>query len=253
MKVGDVFVVPLRVGGFGAAIVIDALDSFTVLVADEFWASPPSAADVAEFHEMPLLFGQTPLPGAPDVLKGWFDGEVPADFEVLLNRPLSARQKSMRGAEGTMVFQSARDFARTLSDHWHWTNDRAAYMADLDRRVARFEKAEAQRREGLSLESMLREAFFADWADRWPAEHLTEARRIFTDATVKLIALREGGTARKRSLVFRKIVEAFNGLYNATGLVESVERDQIVERIDELAALVGLDNANEKLTRRRTW
>lgn len=253
MRVGDVFVVPLRVGGFGAAVVVDASGGFTFLVIDGFWNEPPSATDFREFREMPSPFGQRPFPGRAHVFKGWFDGAVPPDFKVLLNRPLSDHHQSMRGAEGTMVFQNARHFARTLSDQWRFTHDHAAYIAELDQRVARFEQAQAQRKADLSLESMLSETFFANWTSRWPEEHLTEARRAFTDATAKLIALQERGTPRKRSNAIKKIVDVFNQLDNETGLVESVERDAIAERIAELAGLVGLDNDGERLTRGRTW
>lgn len=253
MQVGDLFVVPLRVGGFGAAVVIDAEGGYTFLVADAFWNERPVAQELREFREMALPFGQQPLPGRAGVFKGWFEGVVPPDFEVLLNRPLTNHQQSLCGPEGTMVFQSARDFARTLSDQWRWLHDRAAYEQELAQRAAQAESARARRRSNLSLETMQREMFFTGWAGRWPEERLAEARRIFSDATAQLIALRERGTPRKRSAVIQKIVEAFNRLDNETGLVESVERDAIVERIEELAALVGLDNTGEKLTRRRAW
>jgi hypothetical protein len=253
MRVGDVFAVPLRVGGFGAAVVIEASGGFIFLVIDGFWNARPAAEDLGEPSLMPLPFGQRPLPGREGVFKGWFDGDVPSDFELVLNRPLTASEKMMRGAEGTMVFQNARHFARTLSDQWRFLNDHAAYRQEIERKAAAFEKSREQRRANLSLETMASETFFAGWSGRWPEEQLARARRIFTDATAKLSALQARGTPRKRSAVFLKIVEEFNRLDNETGLVESVERDAIVERIDELAALVGLDNASEKLTRRRTW
>ena len=253
MDVGDVFVVPLRVGKFGAAIVIEASVGFSFLVIDAFWDAQPGAGDLRELCEMPQPFGQKPLPGRADVFKGWFEGEVPPDFEVLERRALTSHQKSLRGAEGTMVFQNARHFARTLSDQWRWLHDRAGFMQELDERVARFESAREQRKANLSLESMLHETPFASWSGRWPDERLAEARRIFSDATAKLIALAERGTPTARSTALRKIVDAFNRLDNETGLVESVERDAIVERIDELATCVGLENARERLTRRRTW
>lgn len=253
MNVGDVFVVPLRVGKFGAAIVIEASGGFSFLVVDGFWDARPGPEDFRELREMPSSFGQKPLPGNADVFKGWFDSEVPPDFEVVARRSLTSHQKSLRGAEGTMVFQNARDFARTLSDQWRWLHDHAAYRQELEQYAARVETARAQRKANLSLESMLHEAPFASWTGRWSDERLAEARRIFSDATAKLIALQERGTPRTRSTTLRKIVDAFNRLDNETGLVESVERDVIIARITELASCVGLDNARERLTRRRTW
>lgn len=253
MDVGDVFVVPLRVGKFGAAIVVTTNGGHSFLVIDGFWDTPPTAEDLRDFRQMPTPFGQPPFPGRAHVFKGWFDGEVPPDFEVVLKRPLSPEQESMSGAEGTMIFQSARDFARTLSDQWRWLHDHAAYRQELHQQAARVERARAERKANLSLESMLDETFFTSWSGRWPEDRLAEARQIFTDATAKLIALREKGTPRARTAALRKIVDAFNRLDDTTGLVESVERDVIIARITELATLVGLDNTNEKLSRRRTW
>ncbi len=253
MKVGDVFTVPLRVGGFGAAVVIDTNAGFTFLVLDGFWQERPTAANLEQLTEMPLPFGQQPLPGHAGVFKGWFEGTVPSDFSVVTNRRLSETQKAMRGPEGTMVFQNARHFARTLSDQWRWLNDRDAYLHELRAAAADYEKANAERRKALTLEGMLNETFFTSWGDRWSDEQLTEARRIFNDATAKLIAIQKNGTPKKRSAILRGIVKEFNEFDNTTGLVESVERDDIVQRVTELAELVGLDNDAEKLTRRRTW
>lgn len=253
MRVGDVFVVPLRVGGFGAAVVVDTSGGHSFLVIDGFWPAPPSAEDLRDFREMPTPFGQPPFPGRAHIFKGWFEGEVPSDFAVVLNRRLTAEQKSMSGAEGTMIFQNARQFARTLSDQWRWLHDHEAYIAELGQRTARVERAKEQRRAKLSLEFLLSETFFTDWAGRWPDEHLAEARKILMDATTQLIALREQGTPRSRAAALRKIVDRFNQLYDETGLVESVERDLIIARIGELASCVGLDNGKEQLTRRRTW
>jgi hypothetical protein len=253
MNVGDLFVVPLRAGKFGAAIVIEASGGVSFLVIDGFWDARPGPEDFRELREMPSSFGQKPLPGNADVFKGWFEGEVPPDFEVIERRSLTSHQESLRGAEGTMIFQSARDFARTLSDQWRWLHDNAAYSQELEQHGARIASARAKRKANLSLESMLHETFFASWTGRWPEERLAEARGIFSDATAQLIALQERGTPRARSATLRKIVDAFNRLDNETGLVESVERDVIIARIAELASCVGLDNGGERLTRRRTW
>lgn len=247
------FVVPLRVGKFGAAIVVYTEGGHTFLVIDGFWDTRPTAEDLRDLREMPSPFGEPPFPGRAHVFKGWFDGDVPPDFEVVTRRRLTSPQVSMSGAEGTMIFQSARHFARTLSDQWRWLNDHAAYMQELHERSARFERARDRREANLSLESMAGETPFASWSDRWPEERLAQARSIFSKATARLIALQETGTPRARAAALRKIVDAFNELDNTTGLIESVERDAIVARITELASCVGLDNTNEKLTRRRDW
>src|SRR6187455_1227375 len=115
MDVGDVFVVPLRVGKFGAAIVVHAEGGcHSFLVIDGFWDTRPTAEDLGDVREMPSPFGEPPFPGRAHVFKGWFDGDVPPDFEVVTRRALTSQQVSMSGAQGTRIFQSARQFARTL-------------------------------------------------------------------------------------------------------------------------------------------
>jgi hypothetical protein len=78
-------------------------------------------------------------------------------------------------------------------------------------------------------------------------------RAIFRDATQELITV--GGTKDTEACaaVLKKVVDALNELDQPTGFIESVERDAIVQRVEELASLVGLDNLDERLTGHRDW
>jgi hypothetical protein len=250
---GDIFVVPLRAGGFGAARVINTQDGYTFLIANRFWESKPSAGDVEKFSVMDLPFGQRPIPGSDDVFKGWFEGRFPEEFEIIASTPLTQRERALARPEGTMVFQNAYHFAETLSDQWRWLHERAAFMEELSESESAYEEQRNARLEGLSLQKMLEEDPFPDWSGIWPEDAVNEARRIFRVATEKLLKLEKGSTRRKRMAVLKKVTDEFNRLDDETGCIESVERDQIVERIEELAMLVGLNNEDECLTGHRTW
>ena len=120
--------------------------------------------------------------------------------------------------------------------------------ADVERR-----KRAEERRRTLTLPKMLREPVFASWSGRWSPRVVREARRIFRGATRELIALQEEGTKRQRTAVLRRIVSELNALDDKEGCIETVEREQIVSRIEALAALVGISNDDEKLTGHRDW
>lgn len=104
----------------------------------------------------------------------------------------------------------------------------------------------------MTLTKMLRVPLFRRGSAHGAARVVREAQRIFRDATKELIGL-ESGTNRERTKVLKRITTELNALDDANGFIETVEREQIVARIEELAALVGLSNRDEKLTGHRDW
>jgi hypothetical protein len=252
MKAGDYFAVPLRRALYGAALVIDHEVGYRFLVCDGFWETRPAAADVRGVSWMKLP-GRTPPAFEDEIFKGWFEGDVPADFVVITTVALTDAETKLATSEGTTVFLNARSFARSLSDEWRKLYDREALLEERARRSEQHLRQRSARRAELTLRIMLEERFFETWGERWTRESLEHVRGLFLDATRRLVDRQASGTARKRAAVLTKLTEALNRFDNHTGLIESVERDQIVERIEELASLVGLDNDDEKLTGGRTW
>jgi len=131
--------------------------------------------------------------------------------------------------------------------------NRVLFLEALTESASAYEERRNARFEGLSLQKILDEDPFPEWSGTRPEDAVNEARRIFRVATEKLLELEKGSSRRKRRAVLKKVTDEFNRLYNETGCIESVERDQIVERIEELALLVGLNNEDECLTGHRTW
>jgi hypothetical protein len=99
---------------------------------------------------------------------------------------------------------------------------------------------------------MLREPLFSRGSARDAAHVVREAQRIFRTATKELIGL-VSGTRRERTKVLKRITTELNALDDQTGFIQTVEREQLVTRIEELAALVGISNQDEKLTGHRDW
>jgi hypothetical protein len=236
--------------------VIDTTGGATFVVLDTFWDAPPSPEQLAEPLLMPQPFGQHD-DLYEDVFKGWFSGELPADFAVRASVDLPPRVQRLADPSGTMVFQDAEHFRRTLHEQWRWLHDRPALEAEWAARAAKHEEQERERarkrRETVTLPRMLRERPFSSWSERWPASAVREARRIFRAATSDLIALGARSPKAKRTEILRRIVTELNALYDSEGCIETVEREELVHRIEELAALVGLDNADERLTGHRDW
>jgi hypothetical protein len=80
-----------------------------------------------------------------------------------------------------------------------------------------------------------------------------QVHAAFRTATTALIALRPAATRRAKEEVFRQLMAALNTIYDREGCIETVEREELVARIEELAGLVGLRNTNERLTGDRLW
>jgi hypothetical protein len=258
-SVGEVFLVPLRRGWWGAGRLIEVevsrvrpiVPMYTFLVLDGFWRSPPDA---------PKLLPLAPMTGPysdEDEWKAWFKGPWPSDFVVVGRRTLTRAERALAVDSGTMVFQSAKDFADELFQQWRWLNEREALEAEESRARARREVKQREEaragRKGLSLARMARERPFHDWSEHWPRSVVVEARRIFRQATRDLMALERDAGREERASVLRRIVDEFNALDARRGCIETGEREQIIDRIEELASLVGLKNTREALTGHRDW
>jgi hypothetical protein len=153
-----------------------------------------------------------------------------------------------------MVFQSPEEFREHLFERWRWIFDEEALRAEREERRLRYEESERWRRRNRSLSQMMRERPFAHWIEMWPRRVVNEAHQIIRDATRQLVELQEtNGSTDDSARVLRDIVDKFNDLDDRTGCIETQEAGEIVERIEELAAKVNLDNEDEVLTGHRTW
>jgi hypothetical protein len=224
---------------------------FNFLIMEGFHPSIPGQDDLPTLRvaEDP----QGPFPGRENVWKGSFFGDVPGDFAVIGQRALPGKDHAFFELGGTMVFQDGEDCRAQLFRAWRLIHDRPALEAEWAQADAERQRRNDERRRIRTLPKMLREPVFASWSEMWPPRVVREARRIFRDATRELIALEEAGTKRQRTVVLKRIVTEFNALDDKEGCIETVEREQIVARIEALAGLVGISNEGEALTGHRDW
>lgn len=227
----------------------DASPRFQFVVMAGFHRAIPKALAALRVAEDP----SGDFPGRENVWKGCFFSKLPNDFTKIGARSLTRARPYYFSGEGTSIFQDGEHCRAQLFLQWRLTHDRPALEAEWARADAQRKKRVDSRRRTLTLPKMLRERIFESWLQLWPRRAVLAARRVFRDATRDLIALQRTGTRRQRIAVFKRLVTAFNALYDREGCIESVERDQIARRIDELARLVGLSNAREELLAGRDW
>ena len=261
LSVGTLMAIPLPNGRYAAVWVLGIGEAYRVLrklvkeqvhflVLEGTWPNLPSAAEVA---------GQ-PLSAShdSDIWKGVFWGEVPSDFVLAgVKDPTSADLARMT-SEGPMVFQNAEHLRSELFRHFRLEHDRAAVEDEWRQAEEARARREAQRHASLTLPEMLREKPFAHWRSHWPAKIVREAQTIFAEATTELIALDavgapHGGTKRQRATILKRIVTRFNALYDREGCIETGEASDVIARLEDLASLVGLSNADEALSGHRDW
>lgn len=253
---GSLLVVPLPSGSFSVIWILEAgtyegSGHFRFLIMHGFLPAIPEEADLPELRLAEAPGGA--LPGSENVWKGCFFGELPNDFAVVGKRTLPPNGHPLFAGEGTMVFQGGEDTRTQLHRAWRLIHDRPALEAEWARSDAERQKVADERRRTRTLPGMLREHVFPGWAEMWPPRVVREARRIFRDGTRDLLALQEKGTKRERTAVLKRIVTELNALDDKEGCIETVEREEIVARIEELAAVVGLSNEGEVLTGHRDW
>ena len=224
---------------------------FRFLIMDGDLPAIPPKEDLAALHVAASPGGA--FPGREDVWKGCFFGDVPADFIVVGARTLPPPGHPVFAGEGAMVFQGGEGLRAELHRSWRLIHDRPALEAEWAKADAQRERRAEERRRTRTLPQMLRERIFATWSSMWPPRVVKEARRIVRDATRDLIVLQAKGTKRQRTSVLKRIVTELNALDDVEGFIETVEREEIVARIDALAALVGLSNEDEALTGHRDW
>ncbi len=260
VAVGDLVAVPLGNGFYVAIWIRDLTDGTSMM-------SEPGCCFVFLEGEWPEVPSEAVLRAAPkrrplgealraqyDEQKGYAQLPLPNDFVIVGTREL-APEDVASGADisGTCMFGTMERVRASALVEWRVVHDGDALRAEWAEAERAREAHARKRREKLTLKRLLRERTFAGCEDHHPEDVVERAREIFREAIEKLIALEKKGTPRQRAAVLKRIVTDFNELDDTTGFVETVERDFIVERIEELARLVGLDNDDEKLTRGRDW
>lgn len=90
-----------------------------------------------------------------------------------------------------------------------------------------------------------REAFFEYEMEQYSEENCNAAKAIFDNLISKLIKLGEHGNEKDKIALFKKAVNSLNNLDNSVeGLIETGEREDLCELIDQITIASGLNPQN---------
>ena len=83
--------------------------------------------------------------------------------------------------------------------------------------------------------------WFDNGLEQYTRANCDAARRIFDDLLSKLVGFGESAPARDKIACFKAAVEALNQLNDKTEIIETGEREELCELIDDIGRAVGLN------------
>jgi len=133
------------------------------------------------------------------------------------------------------------NWGKYILQEWRWQHDRPALVAELDQRngggsVQMFLE-EKQRRAEMTLGTLRKTRFFADWDGFLSPSMIRASRKIVRQAIDGLIALGPRPTKKQAVPILRQFTESFNALAHK---IDTISRENICEVFDEIVRVAGL-------------
>ena len=141
---------------------------------------------------------------------------------------------------------------------WRWRHDRPALVAAFDKThggPGAFQRffGTRTRQTQLTLNKLKKATFFSDWKGEVPAAALRESRKLMRDAVEALIRLGPKPTKKSALPIVRRCVEGFNALDEKYEFIMTIEREDILEQIEEVLRVAGLEDTDDWADRWRDW
>jgi hypothetical protein len=254
IRAGDAFLAPLQDGRLCVCRVLQvAPDNSRVLVAASSWigTQPPDPADptLREILSPTYHFSR----GKPYFL--WVCDPVPATF-TRLGRISPTNEEASLNCEALAGWEI---FPLQVFLQWRWDHERDQMLAeDEATRLAEAADTQEQRLaykplQALTLQDLRKQTPFSVWAGFVEPALLRRARGIIRDTIDALIEL--GPDVPEPVLIdeINQCVERFNELDEEESFINTIEREDICQLIEELADLVGLEDYGEALHSNRDW
>lgn len=262
-EAGAAFVFPLGDGRYGVCRVLrqasgNELRYFgepNVLVACSAWIGD-AIPDVNDPALVPFLqLTHHSWKGKPHVF--WDNQPPPREFKPLGVIPPTADERKMKcdssagweGCPGHLLAQ------------WRWDHDREAMLAEearkqeeISRELAKRNEAIEKERRSITLETLSKYRFFADWKECPSKEAIKASRETMKRAVQGLIALGPSASEEQRKQVLKDCIVAFNELDRSmNGFIETSERDDICSEFDLLVHACGLGEYENLVDEWRDW
>jgi hypothetical protein len=147
---------------------------------------------------------------------------------------------------------------------WRWDHERDQVLAEDEAKqqanqAAREANRETERRAykplpAQTLEELRQQTPFPNWSEFVEPAPLRASRRIIRELIDALIELGPNAPEPARLDEIRRCVKRFNALDVENDLfIATIEREDICGLLDDVAALVGLDDYDESLAGDREW
>ncbi|MCI0461040.1 MAG: hypothetical protein L0Z62_29175 [Gemmataceae bacterium] len=244
VRTGDAFLAPMQDGRLSVCRVLRAApDAETVLVGASTWiGTEPPDLDEPQLREL-LRPTHHLYDGEPYLLNVW--DPVPATFTRLGVIPPTNKESKL----SCPAFSGWDSFPLQVFLQWRWDHERDKVIAeDAAKKQA---EAEARAREERAykplppqtLEDLRRQTPLPRWTGWAHGSTLREARRIVRETIDALIELGPDATEPARLDVLQDFITRFNVLDGQDGLdIDTIAREELCELVDDLGALVGLDD-----------
>jgi hypothetical protein len=260
---GEAFAMPLADGRFGVCRVLrsgptedpDALGAGCVLVGATAWigTAPPDPAD-PQLRSL-LVLKHHGWGRHLQIL--WCGEPPPATFRRLGVIEPSREEQQLE----CNSFAYWDNFPLQVLLQWRWDHDREALLAEeeTERQQEELARQEAASRPdprllALSWESLRNEKLFAGWQGYVQLGQLRGSRKIMRQAIDALEALGPEPPEWAVLDVLRRTVEHFNALDEETDhFIDTIEREDICERLYDLVHLTGLEGLDEVADCWRDW
>ncbi|WP_020470039.1 hypothetical protein [Zavarzinella formosa] len=256
-KAGSTFAVPLADGRFGACRVLraDSDREMSLFAATEYVDSRPPDITNPLLRTILTANGTYYLISLGRCVKWqhWIE-PPPRTFKYVGVVEPSA-------AEARINLESFSKFWDHWPDgilaEWRWRYDRPALVAEFDRNNGpgawqRFFETRTKQKQ-MTLEKLKKATFFSNWNGAVPAAAIRESRKLIREAVEALIALGPKPTKKLSQAIVRRCVEGFNGLDEKHEFITTIEREDIIEQIDEALRVAGLKDYDDWADRWRDW
>jgi hypothetical protein len=255
VRAGDAFLAPLLDGRLSVCRVLQvAPEHDSVLVVATPWIGtlPPDLAELQLRKRLRL----THHAHGGGLCLLWVSQPVPATFTRLGVIPPTAKEAGLTCA----AFSGWEYFPGQVFLQWRWDHERDKVLAeDEAKRRAEETAREGQRRAykplpPQTLEELRAQTPFPHWAGYVEPSALRGARRIIRETIDALIRLGPDASEPARLDEINRCVQRFNALdVDEDRFIETIEREDIGEFMDGLAAVLGLDDYGGHLIGDRDW
>lgn len=253
VQAGDAFLAPLADGRLCVCRVHQVAPDGDVLVSASTWigTQAPDPAD-RQLREV-LRLTHHSFRDEPCLV--WVGEPVPATVTRLGVIPPTHEEASLPCA----AFSGWEFLPHAVLLQWRWDHERDQVLAE-DKAEERAKEA-ARERQRRAYEPLLPDTLqdlrlktpFPGWAGYVKPAALRGSRRLIRDLLDALTALGPEASEPARLDELYQCVERFNLLDGDDQFIDSIERDDICALLDEIGAMIGLDDYGEDLDGNREW